>query len=747
MNAVKESIQGSQKRARTAAAKPLPHKALKPEVADKLGNAADDIDIEDIAFFTAQEAIQIRQELLAWYDKHHRVLPWRRNPHSLRQAKSDDKYHSAALDMPQQQFAYCVWICEVMSQQTQVSRVAEYFTRWIQKWPTVQDLANATQEEVNDMWAGLGYYRRARLLLEGAQHIQTVLSGQMPLTATELQKIPGIGPYTGNAIASIGGNQCVAVVDANVVRVLARLRKLSGDQKSSGMVKLNTRLADALVDPVRPGCFNQAMMELGACICTVHQPPACGACPIQMHCQAYKDMQEFTSQGGNAPQTDAPVITQYPSKAVKAPRRKEDVAVCVIQLLPHETIESNDSRYLLVQRPSTGLLAGLWEFPSCTMMSVATDEQPSQQEVIDSCLHALLGCDSLQDTGSMQLLRREHLGSVVHTFSHIQQTMHVELLTFQVSVVGSKRSPFATIRRASSGYRGRCRADSNSADGKQSVKDQLGDEVLRKLKEAEQEAASLREQLAEAKAKAKASGDTKLLDDIEQQQEQTAKQISRITGTGMRREGLFGGGDESWLKEADMDFFARGPSETADAVTDAASSAVVQRRLLIGIGLTGAAVALALVPTAELRGKPSKPLFFYLTPLVRIQQLLIQAQDLASNGNWTELESLRSRIQGQPNSARENLIYAFSCLEDKGKKTKAERIAFDLLEYLDQINYNKYYESMGAVGTRGGEKEKLFSDFSSQSIKAAQGKLKQFMALMPADDLEAANVAANGGYF
>lgn len=433
MQAVKESSQGSQKRARTAAAKLLPkrHKALKPAVADKLGNASDDIDIEDTALFTAQEAIQVRQELLAWYDKHHRVLPWRRNPHSLRQPEIDDKYHSAALDMPQQQFAYCVWICEVMSQQTQVSRVAEYFVRWIQKWPTIQDLANATQEEVNDMWAGLGYYRRARLLLEGAQHIQTVLSGQMPLTATELQKIPGIGPYTGNAIASIGGNQCVAVVDANVVRVLARLRRLSGPQKGSGMVKLNAQLADALVDPVRPGCFNQAMMELGACICTVHQPPACEACPIQMHCQAYRDMQEFTSQGGDATHTDAPVVTQYPSKAVKTLRRKEDVAVCVVQLLPHKTIERIDSLYLLVQRPSTGLLAGLWEFPSCTMMPVATDEQPSQQEVIDRCLPALLGCDSLQDTGSMKLLCREQLASVVHTFSHIQQTMHVELLTFQ----------------------------------------------------------------------------------------------------------------------------------------------------------------------------------------------------------------------------------------------------------------------------------------------------------------------------
>ncbi|DBB06496.1 TPA: hypothetical protein ACH3X1_012048 [Trebouxia sp. C0004] len=432
MQAVKESVKGSQKRARTAAAKPSPkrHKALKPAVADKLGNASDDI--EDIAFFTAQEAIQIRQELLAWYDKHHRVLPWRRNPHSMRQPESDDKYHSAALDMPLQQFAYCVWICEVMSQQTQVSRVAEYFTRWIQKWPTVQGLANATQEEVNDMWAGLGYYRRARLLLEGAQHIQTFLSGQMPLTATELQKIPGIGPYTGNAIASIGGNQCVAVVDANVVRVLARLHRLSGDQKSSGVVKLNARLADALVDPVRPGCFNQAMMELGACICTVHQPPACGACPIQVHCQAYRDMQEYISQGGDVTQTDAPVVTQYPSKAVKAPRRKEDVAVCVVQLLPHKAIiASKDSLYLLVQRPSTGLLAGLWDFPSCTMMPVATNEQPTQQEVIDGCLPALLGCDSLQDTGSMKLLCREQLGSVVHTFSHIQQTMRVELLTFQ----------------------------------------------------------------------------------------------------------------------------------------------------------------------------------------------------------------------------------------------------------------------------------------------------------------------------
>ncbi|KAL3154144.1 hypothetical protein ABBQ32_013670 [Trebouxia sp. C0010 RCD-2024] len=215
----------------------------------------------------------------------------------------------------------------------------------------------------------------------------------------------------------------------------------------------------------------------------------------------------------------------------------------------------------------------------------------------------------------------------------------------------------------------------------------------------------------------------------------------------MRREGLFGGGDESWLKEADLDFFARGPAEGSGPATPDGSGAVVTKRLLLGLGLTAAAGALALIPTADLRGKPSKPLFFYLTPLVRIQQLLSKADDLAVNGNWTDLQSLLSRIQGPPNSARENLINAFSCLEDKSKKSKAERIAFDLLEYLDQINYNKYYDSMGSPGTRGGEKEKLFSDFSSQSIKAAQVKLKQFLALMPADDNEAAQVAANGNYF
>ncbi|KAL3154145.1 hypothetical protein ABBQ32_013670 [Trebouxia sp. C0010 RCD-2024] len=206
-------------------------------------------------------------------------------------------------------------------------------------------------------------------------------------------------------------------------------------------------------------------------------------------------------------------------------------------------------------------------------------------------------------------------------------------------------------------------------------------------------------------------------------------------------------GDESWLKEADLDFFARGPAEGSGPATPDGSGAVVTKRLLLGLGLTAAAGALALIPTADLRGKPSKPLFFYLTPLVRIQQLLSKADDLAVNGNWTDLQSLLSRIQGPPNSARENLINAFSCLEDKSKKSKAERIAFDLLEYLDQINYNKYYDSMGSPGTRGGEKEKLFSDFSSQSIKAAQVKLKQFLALMPADDNEAAQVAANGNYF
>ncbi|KAL3154142.1 hypothetical protein ABBQ32_013669 [Trebouxia sp. C0010 RCD-2024] len=415
---------------------PDPAGPEKRKVASKAGNRqmlepSCSQDIEDTASFAASERKQIRLELLAWYDANHRILPWRRNAYSTRDPKQDDKYQAVPLETPQQQFLYYVWVCEVMSQQTQVPRVAEYFAKWILKWPTVQDLAAASQDQVNDLWAGLGYYRRARLLLEGAQHVQANLSGQIPTTTVGLQEIPGIGPYTGNAIASIAGNEQVAVVDANVVRVLARLRRLAGDQKSKGMVQLNAQLAGSLVDPDRPGCFNQAMMELGACVCTVHQPPACKACPIRGHCRAYAEVQDYLLQGGEPSSVDAPQVLHYPAKAVKAAKRKEDVAVCVVKLLPSGSAPDSASQYLLVQRPDKGLLAGLWEFPSWVVGFAAAPDMVSLGEIVDNSLPELIGTISMSALGSLHIVRRLQLGTVLHTFSHIQQTMHVELLVLQ----------------------------------------------------------------------------------------------------------------------------------------------------------------------------------------------------------------------------------------------------------------------------------------------------------------------------
>ncbi|KAK9809860.1 hypothetical protein WJX72_000467 [[Myrmecia] bisecta] len=347
--------------------------------------------VDETASFTSEEVVQIRRNLLDWYDRNHRILPWRRNKHSKREASARDGEGNpgAPLDLPDQQFIYYVWVCEVMSQQTQVPRAAAYFKRWIAKWPTVQALAAASQDEVNEVWAGLGYYRRARFLLEGAQYIQRDLGGAFPTTSQELQKIPGVGAYTGNAMASIACNQPVAVVDANVVRVLARLRRLSADPRSGASVKLHALLANALVDPDRPGDFNQAMMELGATVCTVHQPPTCQDCPIRNQCQAVAVVEQFVSDGGDRAAPRAPTVVQYPSKVEKAQRREELVAVCVVELKPASGKAGVPSQYLLVQRPETGLLAGLWEFPSRAVDAGSTAKQCSQ--ALDMYLHETLG--------------------------------------------------------------------------------------------------------------------------------------------------------------------------------------------------------------------------------------------------------------------------------------------------------------------------------------------------------------------
>ena len=384
--------------------------------------------IEDCIFDPEKEVEEVRNALLEWYDCNHRILPWRRNAFSKRAVEDVEKEQvargvvAAPLDLGQDDFIYYVWVCEIMSQQTQISRVCEYFSKWIKKWPTVRDLAGATQDEVNDMWAGLGYYRRARFLLEGAKYVVHDLDGKFPKNAKDLQKIPGIGAYTSCAIASQACGEKVAVVDGNVVRVLARMRKIAGDPKNAKMVKLFADLADRTLDPERPGDFNQAVMELGATVCIPNGTPACDTCPVSSWCQARKSEKEDKSMS----------VTDYPSKSEKAQKREERVGITVVRVVSpgEEKITKSSGKFLLVKRPPGGLLAGLWEFPLQHVDAKAS--KGKIQSVLDDYLNTTIRLEyKTSDDAKLRVKHRRALGEAVHVFSHIRMTMCIEELCLE----------------------------------------------------------------------------------------------------------------------------------------------------------------------------------------------------------------------------------------------------------------------------------------------------------------------------
>ncbi|KAI8612647.1 DNA glycosylase [Chytriomyces sp. MP71] len=226
------------------------------------------------AFSDEAAVMQLRCQLLAWYDANKRALPWRRAPSEW--ADADEH-------------AYHTWVSEVMSQQTRVGTAAPYYTTWTTKWPTVAALADASLADVHAVWSGLGYYSRATRMLEAAKLIVHSHGGRFPRDAATLHSdIPGIGPYTAGAVASIAFNAHAPVVDGNVVRVLSRLRALGCDPKSKAASELHWSLAGRLLDVGRPGDFNQAVMEFGATVCTP-QNPSCKGCPIKMHCRAHEE--------------------------------------------------------------------------------------------------------------------------------------------------------------------------------------------------------------------------------------------------------------------------------------------------------------------------------------------------------------------------------------------------------------------------------------------------------------------------
>ncbi|MCM1193842.1 MAG: A/G-specific adenine glycosylase [Butyrivibrio sp.] len=257
----------------------------------------------------------IPKPLLEWYDKSRRILPWRENP-----------------------TPYRVWVSEIMLQQTRVEAVRPYFERFMSALPDIGALAEAPEEQLLKLWEGLGYYNRVRNLQRAAVQIVSRYGGEMPGEYEELLKLTGIGSYTAGAIASIAYGRPVPAVDGNVLRVLARLRK---DERLITDGKVKTAVEQELSEIMpgeRPGDFNQAMMELGACVCIPGGRPLCGACPLSQLCMAHADGTE----------------TEFPKKEGKKPRKIEEKTVLVIR---------DENRAAIRKRPAKGLLAGMYEFP------------------------------------------------------------------------------------------------------------------------------------------------------------------------------------------------------------------------------------------------------------------------------------------------------------------------------------------------------------------------------------------------
>lgn len=342
--------------------------------------------------FSSAEVESIQRTLIHWYHEEKRDLPWRAFDPSDRQRK-----------------AYAVWVSETMLQQTQVNTVKSYFERFMNKFPDVFTLAKATLDDVNELWAGLGYYRRAKFLHEGAKHVVEQLGGVIPETSKELQKLPGIGPYSAGAIASIAFGEEAPIVDGNVVRVVSRMRAIGGNPKATGAVKLHWKLADLLVKGSGDAsALNQALMELGATVCTKTNPK-CEACPVSSLCEAFQkkvpveNVEDIECSLCNDWVPEGEGVTMFPAKKQPTKKRNESQ---VMVLLEHT------SELVLVKRPAKGLLAGLWEFPSRVLTS-DTDGVDEESEAKDVLRH--LGVKS--EDVSVQ----RHLGEFSHTFSHIQQ--------------------------------------------------------------------------------------------------------------------------------------------------------------------------------------------------------------------------------------------------------------------------------------------------------------------------------------
>lgn len=322
----------------------------------------------------------LQRSLLEWYDRHRRVLPWRARP-----GETADPYR--------------VWLSEIMLQQTTVATVGPYFRDFVARWPTIADLAAASLDEVLHAWQGLGYYARARNLHKCAGVVAHELNGRFPADESALRALPGIGRYTAAAIAAIAFHRPATVVDGNVERVIARLRGV--EAPLPGAKPALTRLAGDLTPDRRPGDYAQAIMDLGATVCTPRKP-ACGRCPWQSACVATA--------------TDA--AERLPRKQPKKERpTRRGVAFWAVR---------EDGAVLLRRRPETGLLGGMMEVPS-------TEWRAAGWTPSSALAHAPLPAEWQALTGLVR-----------HTFTHF----HLELTVMSADgVAGAADGVWCPVER------------------------------------------------------------------------------------------------------------------------------------------------------------------------------------------------------------------------------------------------------------------------------------------------------------
>ena len=333
---------------------------------------------------------KITEPLLAWYDKGHRTLPWREDP-----------------------AGYKVWISEIMLQQTRVEAVKPYFKRFMEELPTIESLANCEEEKLLKLWEGLGYYNRARNLQKAARQVMEEYGGELPQEKVQLEKLAGIGSYTSGAISSIAYGKKAVAVDGNVLRIVSRLTMNEEDVlKEATKKKIEAHLMDVLPEE-RPGDFNQALMELGAMVCIPNGKPKCEECPWEEFCQAHQQGRE----------------EEFPKKQAKKQRNIEKKTILIVQ---------DEDKTALQKRPSKGLLAGLYEFPSM-------EGHQTKKAVLEY----------MKEQG-LEVIRIQKMESSKHIFSHkewhmIAYAIRVDELA-KKEACGRKQWIFAKSEEASEKY-------------------------------------------------------------------------------------------------------------------------------------------------------------------------------------------------------------------------------------------------------------------------------------------------------